>query len=79
MEGARGKQKQSKRETKAILNPDSGLVDRHMLCSWQQRSKLKSLRNFTGTAARMIKRVVAFAFANVQQTKALVLKCCRVG
>ena len=26
----------------------------------------------------MIKRVVTFAFANVQQTKALVLECCRV-
>ena len=27
----------------------------------------------------MIKRVVAFAFANVQQTEALVFECCRVG
>ena len=27
----------------------------------------------------MIKRVVAFTLANVQQTKALVLECCRVG
>ena len=27
----------------------------------------------------MIKGVVAFALANVQQTKALVLECCRVG
>ena len=63
-----------KAETEAILNPDSGLVDRLMLCSWQQRSKV----NFTCTAARMIKRVVTFAFANVQQTEALVLKCCRV-
>ena len=27
-------------ETEAILNPDSGQVDRLMLCSWQQRSKV---------------------------------------
>ena len=27
----------------------------------------------------MIKRVVAFTLANIQQTKALVLECCRVG
>ena len=67
-----------KAETKAILNPFSGLVDRLMLCSWQQRSKVKKPKNFTCTAARMIKRVVTFAFANVQQTKALVLECCRV-
>ena len=36
----------SKRETKAILNPDSGLVDRLMLCSWQQRSKVKKSMKF---------------------------------
>ena len=55
-----------KAETKAILNPFSGLVDRLMLCSWQQRSKVKKPKNITCTAARMIKRVVTFAFANVQ-------------
>lgn len=27
-------------ETEAILNPDPGQVDRLMLCSWQQRSKV---------------------------------------
>ena len=40
---------------------------------------VKKPKNFTCTAARMIKCVVTFAFANVQQTKALVLECCRVG
>ena len=68
-----------KAETKAILNPDPGLVDRLMLCSRQKRSNAKKPKNSTCTAARMIKRVVAFALANVQQTKALVLECCRVG
>ena len=42
---------------------------------------LKSLRkrSLTCTAAGMIESVVTLAPANVQQTKALVLKCCRVG
>ena len=42
---------------------------------------LKSLRrcSLTCTAAGMIQSVVTFTPANVQQTKALVLKCCRVG
>ena len=78
VEGVRGTCVE-KAETKAILNPDPGLVDRLMLCSRQKRSNVKKPKNSTCTAARMIKRVVAFALANVQQTKALVLECCRVG
>ena len=65
-------------ETKAMLNPDSGLLDCLMFCSRQETSNETEPKNFTCTAARMIKRVVAFALANVQQTKALVLECCRV-
>ena len=56
----------AKNAGKKAINRYSGLVDRLMLCSWQQRSKVKKLKNFTCTAARMIKRVVTFAFANVQ-------------
>ena len=79
MEEARGTCAE-KAETKPILNPDSGLwlVDRLILCSWQQSSHVKKPKNLTCTAARVIKRVVTFAFANVQQTEALVLECCRV-
>ena len=66
-------------ETKAILNPDSGLLVCLMFCSRQERSNETEPKNFTCTAARMIKRVVAFALANVQQTETLVLECCRVG
>ena len=45
VEGARGTCAE-KAETEAILNPDSGLVDRLMLCSWQQRSKVKKSKKF---------------------------------
>ena len=40
VEGARGTCVE-KAETKAILNPDPGLVDRLMLCSRQKRSNVK--------------------------------------
>ena len=45
VEGARGTCAE-KAETEAILNPDSGLVDRLTLCSWQQRSKVKKSKKF---------------------------------
>ena len=78
VEGVRGTCVE-KAETKTIQNPDPGLMDRLTPCSWQKTSNVTKPKNSTCTAARMIKRVVAFALANVQQTKALVLECCRVG
>ena len=44
-----------------------------------QRQKIPIIRSLTCTTAGMIESVVTLAPANVQQTKALVLKCCRVG
>ena len=41
--------------------------------------KIIIIRSLTCTTAGMIESVVTLAPANVQQTKALVLKCCRVG
>ena len=41
--------------------------------------KIIIIRCLTCTTAGMIESVVTLAPANVQQTKALVLKCCRVG
>ena len=42
VEGGRGKCTE-KAGKKPITNPDSGLVDRLMFCSWQQRSTVDSV------------------------------------
>ena len=43
------------------------------------KKKIIIIRSLACTATGMIESVVTLAPANVQQTKALVLKCCRVG
>ena len=48
VEGVRGKCTE-KAGKKPIPNPDSGLVDRHLLCSWQQRSTVDSILTDTST------------------------------